>query len=332
MLQVRQISDDLIEQQIGGAPLGAMDSLYIDDVLSIVDRGLENLPSYLDLYRKAVKQAWSPDELDFSRDKQEWEFLSPEAKRRRIWSMRMFFDGEERVAGLLAPFVWAAPDKEVEAFAATQLADEVRHTIFFDRYWREVVGTSAANLDELVEEIGIKPHENEAYDYFFYKWLPAQAQWLASHPRDLEASAKFVTVYHLVVEGAMFLTGMRYQLEGARRWGRTWGYYKGFTAATRDESRHVLFAVRYLRDMVRQDPARFVPVIHSAIEESLPLIEKTMTPPGGEMSYYGGKHLEVAWPGYTPERLRNEMIEYAKSALGRRLHAVGIQMPLSTAN
>jgi len=133
MLQVRQISDDLIEQQIGGAPLGAMDSLYIDDVLSIVDRGLENLPSYLDLYRKAVKQAWSPDELDFSRDKQEWEFLSPEAKRRRIWSMRMFFDGEERVAGLLAPFVWAAPDKEVEAFAATQLADEVRHTIFFVR-------------------------------------------------------------------------------------------------------------------------------------------------------------------------------------------------------
>src|SRR3989441_6722990 len=161
MLQVRQISDDLIEQQIGGAPLGAMDSLYIDDVLSIVDRGLENLPSYLDLYRKAVKQAWSPDELDFSRDKQEWEFLSPEAKRRRIWSMRMFFDGEERVAGLLAPFVWAAPDKEVEAFAATQLADEVRPTIFFDRYWREVVGTSAANLDELVEEIGIKPRSEE---------------------------------------------------------------------------------------------------------------------------------------------------------------------------
>jgi len=214
MLQVRQISDDLIEQQIGGAPLGAMDSLYIDDVLSIVDRGLENLPSYLDLYRKAVKQAWSPDELDFSRDKQEWEFLSPEAKRRRIWSMRMFFDGEERVAGLLAPFVWAAPDKEVEAFAATQLADEVRHTIFFDRYWREVVGTSAANLDELVEEIGIKPHENEAYDYFFYKWLPAQAQWLASHPRDLEASAKFVTVYHLVVEGAMFLTACATSLRG----------------------------------------------------------------------------------------------------------------------
>jgi hypothetical protein len=42
------------------------------------------------------------------------------------------------------------------------------------------------------------------------------------------------------------------------------------------------------------------------------------------MSYYGGKHLESAWPGYTPQALQEEMIAYAYSALGRRLHAVGI--------
>jgi len=328
MIEVRQISDELIEAQIGAAQLRAMDRLYIDDVLSIVDRGLERLPSYMDLYRKAISQAWSPDELDFSRDRAEWEFLSPETQKRRIWSMRMFFDGEERVAGLLAPLVWAAPNKEVEAFVATQLADEVRHTVFFDRYWREVVGTSAKTLDELIDEVGIKPEENEAYSYFFYQWLPEQAQWMASHPRDLEATVKFVTVYHLVVEGALFLTGMRYQLEGARRWGRTWGYYRGFTAATRDESRHVLFGVKYLQDMVRQDPRRFAPVIQSTIQESLPLIEKTMTPPNSDMSYYGGAHLETAWPGYTPEGLREEQIDYAKSTLSRRLHAVGIQMAL----
>ncbi len=326
MIEVRQISDNEVESQIGAAQLRAMDRLYIDDVLSIVDRGLENLPSYLDLYRKAIKQAWSPDELDFSRDRAEWESLSPETQKRRMWSMRMFFAGEERVASLLAPLVWAAPNKEVEAFVATQLADEVRHTVFFDRYWREVVGTSAESLDELVEEIGIQPEENAAYNYFFNQWLPAQAQWLAAHPKDLEATVKFVTVYHLVVEGALFLTGMRYQLEGARRWGRTWGYYQGFTAATRDESRHVLFGVRYLRDMVREDPGRFAPVIRTAIQESLPLIAKTMTPPGGDMRLFGGKHLETAWPGYTPERLREEMIDYGTSALSRRLHAVGIQL------
>jgi ribonucleoside-diphosphate reductase beta chain len=326
MIEVRQIGNEEIEERIGGARLGTMDRLHIDDVLAVVDRGLEYLPSYLELYRKSVKQAWSPDDLDFSRDKEEWEQLSADTKKRRIWSNRLFFDGEERVASLLAPFVWAAPSKEVEAFAASQLADEVRHTIFFERYWREVVGTSARNLDELVEEVGIRPEENETYHLVFYRWLPEMAERLASHPRDLDTSARFVTVYHLVVEGAMFLTGMRYQLEGARRWGRTWAYYKGFTAATRDESRHVLFGVKYLQDMVRQDPARFVPVIQEAIEDSLPLIESTMQPPGGDMGYYGGKHLQTAWPGYTPELLQSEMIEFSKSSLRRRLHAVGIQM------
>ncbi len=330
MIEVRQINDDQLEEQIGRTELRTMDRLYIDDVLSVVDRGLENLPSYLDLYRKAIKQAWSPDELDFSRDRAEWEGLSPETQKRRMWSMRMFFDGEERVASLLAPLVWAAPSKEVEAFVAAQLADEVRHTIFFERYWREVVGTSAASLDELVKEIGIGPEENEAYNHFFYQWLPGQAQWLASHPKDLEASVRFVTVYHLVVEGALFLTGMRYQLEGARRWGRTWGYYRGFTAATRDESRHVLFGVRYLRDMIRQDPARFAPVVHSTVQECLPLIAKTMRPPRGDMNYFGGKNLEVAWPGYTPEGLREEMIEYGMNTLSRRLHAAGIHTAISS--
>jgi len=325
-VEVRQISDDKLEEHVGGALLKTMDKLYIDDVLAYTDGGLDNLPSYLDLYRKAVKQQWSPDELDFSRDREEWESLSPDTQRRRLWSMRLFFNGEERVAAILAPFIWAAPTKEVEAFAATQLADEVRHTIFFDRYWREVVGTSAADLDELVEEIRLRETENDAYNYFFYRRLPGLAQRLASNAKDLEATVEFVTVYHLVVEGALFLTGMRYQLEGARRWGRTWGYYKGFTAATRDESRHVLFGVRYLRDMVKQDPARFAPVIQTTVQECLPLIARTMTPPGGEMSYFGGKHLEIAWDGYTPERLRVEMIDYAKSALARRLHSVGIHM------
>ncbi len=327
-VEVRRIRNDQLEDVVGGASLRAMGNLYIDDVLAYTDCGLKTLPSYSELYRRAVRQQWTPDELDFARDREEWASLPPDTRRRRVWGMRLFFDGEERVAALLAPFIWAAPSKDVEAFAATQLTDEVRHTVFFERYWREVVGTPAAGLDELVEEIRIRPRESDGYNCFFYQWLPGLAQRLASSPRDQEAAVEFVTVYHLVVEGALFLTGMRYQLEGARRWRRTWGYYQGFTATTRDESRHVLFGVRYLQDMVRLDPARFAPVIRAAIHKSLPLIERTMTPPGGDMSYFGGTHLETAWPGYTPERLREEMLEVAREALARRLHAVGVPVAL----
>jgi ribonucleoside-diphosphate reductase beta chain len=117
---------------------------------------------------------------------------------------------------------------------------------------------------------------------------------------------------------------MRYQLEGARRWGRTWGFYKGFTAATRDEARHVLFGVRYLRDMVVSDPARFAPIVQSTVLRSLPLIEGTIKPAGAPLSRYGGRHLEMAWPGYTPERIQEEMLEYARRILTRRLRVAGL--------
>jgi hypothetical protein len=70
-----------------------------------------------------------------------------------------------------------------------------------------------------------------------------------------------------------------------------------------------------------------VPLIQDTIREFRPLISTIMRPPQGDLTYYGGKHLESAWPGYTPQRLQEEMIEYAHSALGRRLHAVGIPVP-----
>lgn len=321
-VEVRRLVDNQLEERVGGAELQAMDKVYIDDVLAYTERGLDNLPSSMDLYRRAIRQAWNPDELDFSADKREWDSLAPETRRRRIAGLRLFFDGEERVASILAPFVWAAPTKEVEAFAATQLTDEVRHTVFFERYWREVIGTSAQDLGSLIDEV--RPTEIPAYRQVFYEWLPGVAQRLASDPKDAEGTVEFVTLYHLVVEGALFLTGMRYLLEGARRWGRTWGFYKGFTAATRDESRHVLFGVRYLRDMVAQDAPRFAPVVRRTIERALPMIEGHIKPAGAPLGRYGGRHLEVAWPGYTPERMQEEMLEYARMILSRRLHAAGL--------
>jgi len=71
-----------------------------------------------------------------------------------------------------------------------------------------------------------------------------------------------------------------------------------------------------------------VPIIQSTIQESLPLISKIMEPPDGDLTYYGGKHLGTAWPGYTPAGLRDEMIDYSRGTISRHLHAVGIQMAL----
>src|SRR5260370_40771438 len=66
MLEVRQDSDHELEALVGGTQLRAMDRLYIDDVLAVVDCGLDRLPPYLDLNRKAANQAWTTDALHFT--------------------------------------------------------------------------------------------------------------------------------------------------------------------------------------------------------------------------------------------------------------------------
>src|SRR3979409_1599541 len=172
-------------EKIARADLKQLGDIRIDDVLSFIDRGIENMPSYMDLYRRWESQQWSVGELDFTLDRQDWLQSTDLEKKATLWSHRLFFNGEERVTATLAPFVWAAPAPEIELFLSTQMVDEARHTVFFERWWREVVGTEALDMAALLEEI--RPEVNEGYDTLFYERLPGVAQRLASNPDDRDA-------------------------------------------------------------------------------------------------------------------------------------------------
>lgn len=300
--------------RIAGADLKQLGDIRIDDVLEFLDRGLENMPSYLDLYRRWEKQQWAVSDLDFTPDQAEWQAL-PEAERpRRIWMNRLFFNGEERVTATLAPFVWAAPSPEIEVFLSTQMVDEARHTIFFERWWREVPGSTTGNLQDLIEEI--KPTINEGYNELFYDRLPAIAQRLASNPGDRDAFIEGVTMYHIVIEGTLALTGQRFSLETMREMDQThFGFYQGFTAVARDESRHVNFGVKVLQEAVREDAARFAPLIQQTLITCLPLIAGTIEPPDNDQTYFTDYG-----------RSQDEVQQYALDSLNKRLRAIGINL------
>ena len=57
-----------------------------------------------------------------------------------VFSLSEFFVGEERVTTELLPFAIAAPTDDQRIFLASQIADEARHCVFFDRFYREVLG------------------------------------------------------------------------------------------------------------------------------------------------------------------------------------------------
>jgi ribonucleoside-diphosphate reductase beta chain len=298
--------------RIGRASLKELGDIRIDDVLSFIDRGVENMPSYLDLYRRWETQQWAVKDIDFSLDRQDWVEATDMDRKATLWSHRLFFNGEERVTATLAPFVWAAPTPEIEVFLSTQMVDEARHTVFFEKWWREVPQSDARDMSELMKEI--RPEANEGYNTLFYERLPSTAQRLASNPRDFDAFVEGVTLYHIVIEATIALTGQRFELEAMREQGLTdRGFYRGFTAVARDESRHVSFGIKLLQDAVREDPDRFAPIIQRTLVECLPLISGTLDPPDPRyVTDYG--HTE------------SEIVEFAIESLNRRLRAIGINL------
>ena len=299
-------------ERVGRASLKELGDIRIDDVLEFVDRGIETMPSYMDLYRRWEAQQWAVSDIDFSLDRQDWLESSETDRKATLWSHRLFFNGEERVTATLAPFVWAAPTPEVEIFLSTQMVDEARHTVFFERWWREVCGTDARDMKALLAEI--RPDANEGYNQLFYDRLPATAQRLASNPRDFDAFVEGVTLYHIVIEATIALTGQRFELEAMREQGLTdRGFYRGFTAVARDESRHVSFGIKLLRDAVREDAARYAPIIQRTLIECLPLISGTLDPPDPRyVTDYG--HTE------------SEIVEFAIESLNKKLRAIGINL------
>ena len=298
--------------RIGRASLKELGDIRIDDVLSFIDRGIENMPSYMDLYRRWESQQWSVGDLDFSLDRQDWLESSDLDRKATLWSHRLFCNGEERVTSTLAPFVWASPTPEIEIFLSTQMVDEARHTVFFDRWWHEVAGTDSRNMTELLVEI--RPEANEGYNELFYDRLPSTAQRLASNPKDFDAFVEGVTLYHIVIEATIALTGQRFELEAMREQDLTdRGFYQGFTAVARDESRHVNFGIKVLQEAVRENAQRYAPLIQKTLVECLPLITGTLDPPDPRyITEYG--HTE------------SEIVEFAFESLNKRLRAIGINL------
>ncbi len=299
-------------ERVAKANLKELGDIRIDDVLAFIDRGIENMPSYMDLYRRWESQQWAVGDLDFTLDREDWLKASDLDRKATLWSHRLFFNGEERVTATLAPFVWAAPTPEIEIFLSTQMVDEARHTVFFDRWWREVVGTDSKTLKDLLAEI--RPDTNEGYNTLFYDRLPSTAQRMASNPKDFDAFVEGVTIYHIIVEATIALTGQRFELESMRELGTTdRGFYRGFTAVARDESRHVSFGIKVLQEAVREDPKRFAPLIQRTLVECLPLVAGTLDPPD---------------PAYITEfgHTESEILQFAMDSLNKRLRAIGINL------
>ncbi|HEX2416025.1 MAG TPA: ribonucleotide-diphosphate reductase subunit beta [Thermoleophilaceae bacterium] len=287
----------------------------IDRVMAGLDRIVEAAPSYEKLFSRWENQHWSSEQWDFSEDARQWadDTLTPDEREYMQWSLSSFFLGEERVTTELLPFAIAAPSHEARAFLATQISDEARHMVFFDRFYREVFGVDAETLSRNLEQQ--RPTMNKEWGKLFDGILHDCADALRRDPSDTTALVRGVTVYMIVIEGTLALTGARFIIRTLKERDVLPGFRQGFTAVNRDESRHVGFGVKYLADAIRTDRAH-AETVQATLAETLPVGTLALAPPMADDPY----------DFQTPFGFHSsEIYEYAMRSLSKKLAAMGMQ-------
>ena len=158
----------------------------------------DSLP--LKLFAGGNAKFWDPAEIDFSRDRADWEAMS---ELERDWATRLcaqFIAGEEAVTQDIQPFMAAmrAEGRLGDEMYLTQFAfEEAKHTQVF-RMWLDAVGMT----DDLQHYLDDLP----SYRQMFYEELPKSLEALSTDPSPA-AQVRASATYNHVIEGMMALTG-----------------------------------------------------------------------------------------------------------------------------
>jgi len=279
----------------------------IDEVIEYVHTGFKKLPTPLDLYARYLKQRWNVYELDFSQDAIDWHEKMTEEERDAFINIASgFHHGERQVEVDLVPFMMSGSEDE-KIFISSQIEDEARHTVFFDRFYKEVVGVPGETIMDVLDNSYQWLTETFVGPFGLLAYL---ADDLRQNPDDPHRRVKYSALYHLWIEGVLALVVMKITLGFGRDRAFLPAYYTGFTATCRDEARHVQFGMRFLYDHIRQDPSYAKDVLD---------VLQTLFNMGGAVS----RLLYTEPLGFDIFQIRTMMIEQ----LNRKLGIIGVKLP-----
>ena len=221
----------------------------------------DSLP--LKLFAGGNAKFWNPADIDFSRDRADWERLNDDERDFATRLCAQFIAGEEAVTEDIQPFMSAMREEGRlgDEMYLTQFAfEEAKHTQVF-RLWLDAVGMTE-DLQPYLEPL-------PAYRTMFYDELPDCLNALSSDASPAAQIRASVTYNH-VVEGMLALTGYyawhkicveRSILPGMQELVRRIGD---------DERRHMAWGTFTCRRHVAADDANWG-VFESRMNELMPL-------------------------------------------------------------
>jgi ribonucleoside-diphosphate reductase beta chain len=250
--------------------------------------------------------------VDLTRDREQWHAMSGPDRDLVFYVLSSLMVAEERITTKFSGLVGAHGSEEEATFLATQQVDEARHMQFYARFQDEVVAEPAAiaaHVARAREQVG------DAFRQIFDVALVEFHRALVLAPEDRDAKVRFVTLYHLILEGTLGLTSFKFTTDHLTREQLLPGFVDGYSRIHHDETRHIGYGVWFLREAVRTDAAAG-DVIRQTLRELLPHLAASLEPPGG-----GGDGPVL---GVTADDIR----VFALEGLTRRLDIIGV--PLSS--
>src|SRR4051794_3524072 len=264
------------------------------------------------LYRRWEDSQWSPWDVDLSADREQWPALDDQQRGLVHFVLASLMVAEERITTKFSGLVGAHGSEEEATFLATQQVDEARHMQFYARFQDEVVAAPAEIAAHVERARG---SVSDAFRQIFDVELVEAHDRLVAAPADLAAKVRFVTLYHLVLEGTLGLTSFKFITDYLNEHELLPGFVEGYSLIHHDETRHIGYGVWWLRETVRDDP-NAADVVRQTLRDLLPHVAESLKLPGD------GDASEVL--GVSEDDLR----QFALGGLTRRLQIIGV--PLET--
>ncbi|HET9956648.1 MAG TPA: ribonucleotide-diphosphate reductase subunit beta [Polyangiaceae bacterium] len=213
-------------------------------------------PVFYDMYRDAVRNTWSVDEVDFAKDVDDLRRLGP-AERHLVERLVAFFaTGDSIVANNLVLNLFRhvnAP--EARMYLSRQLYEEALHVEFYltllDTYVPDP--EARARAFAAVEHI---PSIRQKADFCF-RWIDSMHELRTLNSRqERKAFLRNLIAFAAGVEGLFFFAAFAY-VYYLRSRGVLHGLATGTNWVFRDESGHMAFAFEVARVAREEEPELF---------------------------------------------------------------------------
>jgi len=229
----------------------------------ILDPGMDltlrpmKYPAFYDMYKAAIKNTWTVEEVDFSTDLTDLHSRVHPAERHLIQRLVAFFANGDSIVGnnLVLNLYKHINSPEARMYLSRQLFEEAQHVQFYltllDNYLPEMKEREAAFA--AIDNI---PSIRRKADFCF-RWMDSVQN--LDQLRTLDQMRQFLLnliCFAACIEGLFFFAAFAY-VYFLRSKGLLHGLATGTNWVFRDESAHIAFAFEVIRTTRRELPEIF---------------------------------------------------------------------------